>query len=94
MAHRFCTDTTTNNSIFDPNFGHFSRVIVDINLMAELRYNVLLERKGFVFFVELEYENILDFYEKRMIIGHDKSYCKKYPDNGEEAANQGETITS
>lgn len=38
-----------NKSIFDRNFGHFTRVFVDINLLNELRYKVLFERKGFSF---------------------------------------------
>lgn len=60
--------------------------------MVELRYKVLIERKGFAFFLELEYENILDFCDKCKIIGRDKRYCKKFPENGDKAINQNRKI--
>lgn len=44
------TDSTINKSLLDRNVGHFARVLADINLMSELRYKVLVERKGFSFF--------------------------------------------
>lgn len=62
--------------------------------MAELRNKILVERKGFAFFVEIEYENIIDFCDKCLIIGHDKSYCKTFPENGKNDINQNKKINS
>jgi hypothetical protein len=76
-----CTDAATSKSAFDRPFGHFARVLVDIDLRTSLRYNVLVERKGFAFFVDFEYENLPYFCDKCLIIGHDKSHCKRFPPN-------------
>jgi hypothetical protein len=40
----------------DCTFGQFARVLVDMDLSQPLRYKVLVERKGFSFFVKIEYE--------------------------------------
>ncbi|MCI37614.1 hypothetical protein A2U01_0058838, partial [Trifolium medium] len=49
------------------------------DLKTNLRYKVLVERKGFAFFVELGYENLPAFCEKCAIIGHHTNNCKRYP---------------
>lgn len=36
-------------------------MLVDLDLVKELRYKVLMERIGFVFFVEIEYERLLNY---------------------------------
>jgi hypothetical protein len=53
--------------------------LVDLDLKTDLRYKVLVERTGFAFFVEFEYENLPSFCEKCSMIGHDISFCKRYP---------------
>jgi hypothetical protein len=58
-------------------FGQFARVLVDIDISQPLRYKVLVERKGFAFFVELEYEHIPDFCTYCSVIGHHVSICKR-----------------
>lgn len=42
----------------DRTFGHFVRVLVDVDISQQLRYKVLVERKDFAFFVDLEYKNL------------------------------------
>jgi hypothetical protein len=74
-----CTDAASVKSPFDRPFGHFARVLVDMDLKTNLRYKVLVERKDFAFFVDLEYENMPDFCDNCMVIGHHRSYCKKHP---------------
>ncbi|AES87865.2 DUF4283 domain protein [Medicago truncatula] len=41
-----CTDAITSKPRIERSFGHFARVLVDIDLSQELRYRVLVERKG------------------------------------------------
>ncbi|XP_058773455.1 uncharacterized protein LOC131647592 [Vicia villosa] len=65
-----CTDAVTNKAMIDRTFGHFVRVLVDLDLSQELRYKVLVERKGFAFFVDLDYENMPDFCNSDKIVGH------------------------
>jgi hypothetical protein len=50
-----CIDSFTNKPMLERTFGHFARVLVDVNLAQELRYRILVERKGVAFFVDVEY---------------------------------------
>jgi hypothetical protein len=52
--------------------------LVDIDLLQPLRYKVLVERKGFAFFVELEYEYIPEFCHGCKVIGHNFDQCRKW----------------
>jgi len=54
-----CTDSASSKPMIERTFGQFAKVVVDMDVTRELRDNVLVERKGFAFFVELEYENLL-----------------------------------
>jgi len=72
-----CTDSATNKPIFERTFGQYARVLVDIDISQPLRYKVLVERKGYAFFVDLEYENIPAYCVHCKMIGHDIDICKK-----------------
>lgn len=72
-----CTDSITSKPMFERTFGHFARVLVDIDLSVELIYRVLVERIGYAFFVDFEYEKLPDFCTKCNIIGHDDRNCRK-----------------
>ncbi|XP_019430033.1 PREDICTED: uncharacterized protein LOC109337508 [Lupinus angustifolius] len=63
--------------IFSIAFGHFAKVMVEINLKAELLEQILVEREGFAFFVSIEYENLSDFCQKCQVIGHAVHQCRK-----------------
>ncbi|XP_058775610.1 uncharacterized protein LOC131649883 [Vicia villosa] len=53
-----CIDSTSSKPAFDRSFGHFVRVLVDRELAKDLIYKILVERIGFAFFVEVEYEKL------------------------------------
>jgi hypothetical protein len=72
-----CTDVVTNKPKFDRTFGHFVRVLLDLDIFNELSYELLVERKEFVFFVELECENLPDYCSYCKNIGHNFDNCKK-----------------
>jgi hypothetical protein len=59
-------------------FGQFARVLIDIDLLQPLRYKLLVERKGFAFFVDLEYEHIPAFCTECKMIGHNLDNCKRW----------------
>jgi hypothetical protein len=63
--------------MIERTFGQFVRVLVDMDLSQTLRYKVLVERKGFAFFVELDYENLPHFCSHCKAIGHHVGICKK-----------------
>ena len=72
-----CTDSISGKPMIERTFGHFARVLVDIDLASDLRHRVLVERKGYAFFVDLEYENLPDFCSYCKIPGHHVDICKK-----------------
>lgn len=72
-----CTDAIAAKPMFDRTFGHYARVLVDMDISQTPRYQVLVERKGYAFFVDLEYENLPDFCTHCNMIGHYVEICKK-----------------
>jgi hypothetical protein len=72
-----CTDQLTNKPRFEREFGHFARVLVDMDLKKEPLYRVLVERTGFAFFVDFEFENMPDYCHFCNFIGHGQSHCKR-----------------
>jgi hypothetical protein len=62
--------------MIDRTFGQYARVLVDMDITKDLRYSVLVERKGYAFFVELEYENLPDYCVHCKKIGHDVEICR------------------
>ncbi|MCH82982.1 hypothetical protein A2U01_0003796 [Trifolium medium] len=72
-----CTDAIAAKPMFERTFGHFARVLVDMDLTQPLRNKVLVERKGFAFFVDLDYENLPNFCTHCKIVGHYLEICKK-----------------
>jgi hypothetical protein len=73
-----CIDSVTAKPMHERTFGQFARVLVDIDLLQPLRYKLLVERKGYAFFVELEYEYIPEFCHGCKVIGHNFDQCKKW----------------
>lgn len=71
-----CTDPASTKPMVDRTFGHFARVLVDMDLTKQMHYRVLVERKDFAFFVEIEYENIPSYCSHCLKIGHYVDDCK------------------
>lgn len=70
-------DSVTSKPALERTFGHFARVLVDIDLTQDLKFEVLVERKGYAFFVEFEYENLPDFCDYCKTVGHSVAVCRK-----------------
>lgn len=60
------------------SFGHFARILIEVDLTIELREKILVEREGYAFFVEIEYERLPYFCSSCQTIGHDVSNCRKH----------------
>ncbi|CAK8568961.1 unnamed protein product [Lathyrus sativus] len=48
-----------------------------MDLTQPINHNFLVERKGFAFSSDIEYENLPDFCSHCKKIGHDVQYCKQ-----------------
>ncbi|GAU42257.1 hypothetical protein TSUD_327350 [Trifolium subterraneum] len=72
-----CIDSITAKPMIERTFGQFVRVLVEMDLSQTLRDRVLVERKGFAFFVEIDYENLPQFCTNCKLIGHHVGICKK-----------------
>jgi hypothetical protein len=73
-----CIDSITAKPMHERTFGQFARVLVEIDLLQPIRYKLLVERKGFAFFVDLEYEHIPAFCPECKMIGHAFENCKRW----------------
>jgi hypothetical protein len=71
-----CTDSASAKPMVERSFGQYARVLMDMDVTQEVRYKVLVERKGFAFFVDLDYENIPDYCTHCRKIGHYINICK------------------
>jgi hypothetical protein len=65
-----CTDAIATKPMFDRTFGHYARVLVDMDISQMPRYQVLVERKVYAFFVDLECENLPELCSHCNMIGH------------------------
>ncbi|XP_058725921.1 uncharacterized protein LOC131597230 [Vicia villosa] len=72
-----CIDSASSKSAFERHFGHFVRVLVDLDLTKECIDKILVERVGFSFFVDIEYEKVPEFCSYCLCIGHNVSTCKR-----------------
>lgn len=72
-----CVDSVTSKPALERTFGHYARVLVNIDVSDDLKHEVLVERKGFAFFVQLEYENLPEFCRFCKTVGHGVDVCRK-----------------
>jgi hypothetical protein len=73
-----CTDSNIAKPMLERTFGQYAKVLVDVDLSKALRYKLLVERKGYAFYVDIEYENIPPYCSYCNMIGHHVDYCKKW----------------
>ena len=83
VENPICINSVTGKNMFERIFGHFVRVLVDVDLANELKYKVLVERKGYAMFVDFEYENLPEFCNNCSTIGRHESKCRKLKPNEE-----------
>ncbi|XP_058762536.1 uncharacterized protein LOC131635916 [Vicia villosa] len=71
-----CIDSASAKSRIDRTFGQFVRVLIDMDLSLPLNHNVLVEREGFAFFSDIEYENLPALCSHCRKTGHIVQECK------------------
>ena len=69
-------DNVTRNRLH----GHYAHILVDLDLLKDIFYEVLVEREGIAFSVVIEYEGLPDFCTHCKSIRHNvSSYCWLQP---------------
>jgi len=77
LGSPICTDATTSKPRIDRTFRQYVMVLIDMDLSQTIRYKRLVERKGFSFYVDVDYQNLLDYCSHCKNIGHYVDVCKK-----------------
>jgi hypothetical protein len=70
------TPLLINNATSKHIFGHYARVLVDMDFSRKLFNEIVVEREGYAFTVEVDYERLLDFCMHCQNIGHDVTTCR------------------
>jgi len=65
-------DNATSKRIY----GHYARILVDMDFSRQLFHEITVEREGYAFQVELAYEWLPDYCTHCHTIGHDVSSCR------------------
>ena len=71
------TPITIDENIKNHPFGHYARVLVDVNMVVFLPDTLWVEREKFSFDIEIEYERPLYFCFTCISICHSFDHCKK-----------------
>lgn len=56
-----CMDINVSQSFFARSFGHYARILVDVDLSCQLREKILVERNCYSLYVDIEYEKFPNF---------------------------------
>ena len=70
------TPLVLDNATLKRLFGHYARILVDIDFSKKIFHEILIERKGAYYHVEVVYERILDFCSHCQTLGHDVTNCR------------------
>jgi len=71
-GYTYLFDALTRNRAF----GHYARILVDIDLSNRVSDEILVEREGFAFKLEVQYECRPFFCRHCFVIGHNITTCK------------------
>ncbi|RHN45790.1 putative transcription factor interactor and regulator CCHC(Zn) family [Medicago truncatula] len=58
-------------------FGHYARILVDMDFSRKLFHEILVEREGYAFTLEVAYEWLPDYCTHCQNVGHDVSACRQ-----------------
>ncbi|WJX52654.1 hypothetical protein P8452_38744 [Trifolium repens] len=75
IAGAIGTPISIDENTRNHSFGHYARVLVDINMAGMLPDSLWVEREKYAFDIEIEYENPPYFCFTCNIIGHSSDHC-------------------
>jgi len=74
------TPLLIDNATLKRLFGHYARILVDMYFARKLFHEIVVEREGCAFTMEVAYEWMPDFCSHCQNIGHDVTACRRiYP---------------
>jgi hypothetical protein len=80
IASAVGTPLLIDNATAKRLFGHYACILVDMDLSRKLFHEIVVEREGFAFTLEVAYEWLPDFCTHCQAIGHDVTDCQRlYP---------------
>lgn len=81
IANEVRTPLTLDDATKNRIFGHFVRILVDLDLSQRIFNEIMVEREGFSFYVEIHYERLREYYNNCATIGHSIDQCKSLHSN-------------
>jgi len=75
IASAVGTPLVLDNATLKRLFGHYARILVDTDFSKKIFHEILVEREGGSYPVEVVYERIPDFCSHCQIFGHDVTNC-------------------
>jgi len=76
IANVVGTPLLIDKATFRRIYGHYARILVDMDFSRKLFHEIIVERKGYAFNVEVAYEWLPEFCTHCQTIGHDVSSCR------------------
>jgi len=70
------TPLVIDNATTKRLYGHYARILVDLDCAKRIFYKILVEWEGFSFPVEVVYERVPEFCTHCQNIGHNLSSCR------------------
>jgi len=65
-------ENVTNNRLY----GHYVQILVDLDLLKDIFYEVMVEREGYAFPLAIEYKGFPDFCTHYKSISHNVTSCR------------------
>jgi len=89
IASAVGTPLIIDNATSKRLYGHYARILVDMDFSRKMFYEITVEREGYSFNVEVAYEWLPDFCSHCQNIGHDITVCRwLYPRHDNNAHKQ------
>jgi len=76
IASAVGTPLVLDNATLKRLFGYYARILVDIDFSKKIFHEILVEREGGSYPVEVVYERIPDFCLHCQTLGHDVTNCR------------------
>lgn len=81
ITNGVATPLLTDEATKKRAFGHYARILVDIDLSKHIFEEVMVECEGYAFYVPVVYERLPEFWSNWYTIGHFVALCNKLHPN-------------